>query len=297
MSDRERVWDIYPNARTDVGRLERVIVHEPGDEFKSVVDPDVWSWEGLPRQKRAAKEHADVVDVLESYGVTVHELGDPSAEMAESLFVRDVGFAIEGGLVVGKMVEETRQGEERKLTERAVDLGIPIYHTVHGPAGFEAGNLVWLDDETVAVGRSKTTTAEGIRQIRGVLDTYDIDLIEVPIFGSTESSGQTHLTLVFGMVAPDLALIYPQAVPSEFQELLSDRGIETIEVPMREQRNRVTSTVVVEPGTVLIPAGNPQTRRALAARDIEVVEMDIREISKALGGLKGLVLPLERSLP
>jgi len=290
-------WDLYPNARTEVGRLERVIVHKPGDEFKSVVDPDVWGWEGLPRQKRAAKEHDEFVAVLEEHGVTVHELGDPAVDLAESLFVRDVGFAIEGGLVVGNMVEETRHGEERQLTERAVDLGVPIYHTVHGPAGFEAGNLVWLDEETVAVGRSKTTNAEGIRQLRSVLDTYDVNLIEVPIFGSTESSGQTHLTLVFGMVAPDLALIYPQALPSEFQELLADRGIETIEVPMREQRNRVTSSVVVDPGTVLLSAGNPQTRRALEARGIEVREMDIREISKTLGGLKGLLLPLERSQP
>lgn len=291
------VWDLTPNVRSEVGRLERVLVHEPGDEFKSVVDPDAWNWEGLPRQKRAAKEHSRLVEVLEEHGVTVHRLGDADSDLAETLFVRDVGFAIEGGLVVAKMVEETRHGEERRLTERVVELGIPIYHTVHGPGGFEAGNLVWLDEETVAVGRSKTTNAEGIRQIRSVLDTYGIELVEVPIFGSTESSGQTHLTLVFGMVAPDLAVIYPQALPSEFQEMLTDRDIETIEVPMREQRNRVTSTVVVEPGTVLLSAGNPRTRDELRRRGIDVTEMDIREIGKAVGGLKGLVLPLERSLP
>lgn len=288
-------WDLAPSVRTDVGRLERVLVHEPGDEFKSVVDPSAWGWDGLPRRKRAAKEHRQLVEVLEDHGVTVHELGETPGDLAESLFVRDVGFALEGGLVVGQMVEETRQGEERRLTERAVELGIPVYHSVHGPGGFEAGNMVWLDEETVAVGRSKTTNAEGIRQIRSVLDTYGIDLVEVPIFGSTESSGQTHLSLVFGMVAPDLALVYPQAIPNEFEDLLADRGIETLEVPMREQRNRVTSSVVLEPGTVMLAAGNGHTRDALTARGLEVVEVDIRETAKAVGGLKGLVLPLERA--
>jgi N-dimethylarginine dimethylaminohydrolase len=288
------MWDIEPAVRSEHGRLRRVLVHEPGEEFKSVVDPDAWNWEGLPRRKRAAKEHAELVSELESHDVTVHRLTNPREDLAESLFVRDVGFAVEGGLVVGQMVESTRHGEERTLTETAVDLGIPIYHTVHGPGGFEAGNVVWLDDETVAVGRSRTTNAEGIRQIRSVLDTYGIELVEVPIFGSTQSSGQTHLTLVFGMVDEDLAVVYPQAVPGEFEETLADRGIETVEVPMREQRNRATSLVVVEPGTVLLAAGNPETRRGLEAHGIDVVEMNIREISKAAGGLKGLLLPLER---
>lgn len=294
MSDDADPWDLRPRVRSDVGRLDRVLVHEPGEEFKSVVDPDAWGWEGLPRRKRAAKEHAEVVEFLEANDVEVHHLGAARADLAESLFVRDVGFVIEGGLVVGRMVEETRVGEERQLTETAADLGIPIYHSVHGPGGFEAGNVVWLDEETVAVGRSKTTNDEGIRQVRSVLDTYDVDLVEVPIFGSTESSGQTHLTLVFGMVREDLALLYPQAVPTEFRELLADRGIDCIEVPMREQRNRVTS-VVVDDDAVLLAGGNPETREALADRGVDAHEVNIREIQKAGGGLKGLVLPLERS--
>lgn len=288
-------WERSPSVRSEVGRLERVLVHEPGPEFNTVVDPTAWNWDGLPRQAKAADEHAALVEELESRGVTVHELGDVSAQLAESLFVRDVSFAVEGGVCVGKMVEETRRGEERHVTERCVDLGIPIYHSVHGPGGFEAGNVVWVDEETVAIGRSRTTNAEGIRQVRTLLETYQIDVVEVPIFGSTESTGQTHLALVFSMVGPSLALVYPQAVPDEFLELLADRDIELIEVPMREQRNRATSTIVVEPGTVLLPSGNQAVRAELRDRGIDVTELPIREIKKAGGGLKGLVLPLERA--
>jgi N-dimethylarginine dimethylaminohydrolase len=284
-----------PSVRTDVGSLERVLVHEPGEELTSVVDPDAWGWRGLPRRKRAAKEHARLVETLDSNGVTVHELGAVDPDLAESMFVRDVAFAIEGGFVVGNMHEERRQGEGMRLSARAVELDVPIYHTVHGHGRFEVGNVVWLDEETVAVGRSMTTNAEGIRQVRSVLDTYGVELIEVPIFGSTESTGQTHLALVFGMVAPDLALLYPQAVPTEFRNLLDDRGVETLDVPRREQRNMATSSVVVGPGHVLLPGACPETRRALRDRGVEVTEIDIREIRKARGGLKGLVLPLERS--
>lgn len=282
-------------VRSEFGSLERVLVHEPGEEFASVVDPDAWGWDGLPRLKHATKEHAELVDVLESHGVTVHELGETDEDLAESLFVRDVGFVVEGGAVVGKMHEPIRHGEEHRLARRIVEMGIPIYHTVHGGGGFEVGNLVWLDDETVAIGRSKTTNAEGIRQVRSVLDTYGIDIVEVPIFGSTDSTGQTHLALVFGMVAPDVALLYPQAVPTEFQDLLEDRGIDVVEVPTREQRNMATSTIVLDEDTVVISAGNPETRSSLRERGFDVVELDIREIRKSGGGLKGLILPLERT--
>ncbi|WP_266082119.1 dimethylarginine dimethylaminohydrolase family protein [Haladaptatus caseinilyticus] len=288
-------WDLSPSVRTEVGRLESVLVHEPGPEFSTVVDPDEWEWGGLPRQEGAASEHGALVAELENRGVTVYRLVDAGEGLAESLFVRDVGFALEGGLIVGKMVEGTRHGEERRMSERAVELGIPIYHMVHGPGGFEAGNMVWIDEETVAIGRSRTTNDEGIRQVRTVFETFGIDVVEVPIFGSTDSTGQTHLALVFGMVAPDLSLVYPQAIPTDFQETLHDRGIETIEVPMREQRNRATSTIVVEPGEVLIPSGNPFVRNALEEQGMDVIELDIREIRKTGGGLKGLVLPLSRT--
>lgn len=290
-------WKTHPSVRTDIGTLERVLVHGPGEEFKSVIDPDTWNWDGLPRQKEAAKEHNALVTVLEENDVTIHRLDEACEGLAESMFVRDVAFAIEGGVVVGKMAEWTRRGEERRLVERVVELGMPVYHTVHGPGGFEASNVAWLDEETVAIGRSKTTNAEGIRQIRSVLDTYDIEIVEVPIFGSTESTGQTHLALVFSMIRPDLALVYPQAVPSEFLSLLVDRGIEVVEVPMREQRNRAVSTIVVKPGHVLLAAGNPITHSELTSRGIDVTELNIREIRKTGGGLKGMVLPLERSPP
>ena len=282
------------SIRSDVAPLEHALVHEPGDEFTDVVDPDAWSWNGLPRKEQAVKEHRSLVDALESHGVTIHRLGGAEAGLAESLFVQDVGFVIGGGMVVGNMHQTIREGEERRLTEWAVGMDLPVYHTVHGPGRFEVGNVVWLDDETIAVGRSMTTNAEGIRQIRSVLETYGIDLVEVPIFGSTESTGQTHLALVFGMIDEDLALVYPQAVPTDFLDLLDARGIETIAVPRREQRLMATSAVVLDPGHALIAGGCRQTVQALRERGVSVTTIDIREIRKTVGGLKGLVLPLQR---
>jgi len=282
------------SVRSEIAPLEHALVHEPGSEFTQVVDPDAWGWRGLPRLEQACKEHRALVDALEDAGVTVHELAGAGDGLANSLFVHDVGFVIEGGAVIGNMANQIRQGEEQLLTERLVEFGVPIYHTVHGPGWFEAGNVVWLDEETVAVGRSMTTNGEGIDQVRTVLETYGIELIEVPIFGSTESTGQTHLALVFGMVGSDIALVYPPAVPSEFIQLLHDRGIEPVSVPRREQRIMATSTVVLQPGTVLIGGGCRETTDALEDHGITAIEIDIREIRKAVGGLKGLVLPLER---
>lgn len=290
------VWDLEPSVRSEYGSLEQVLTYEPGEELKSVVDPEAWNWDGLPRQEKAAKEHRSLVDELESHGVDVLSLETVNENLAESMFVRDVGFAINGGMIIGKMVEETRHGEERQLSERTIELGAPIYHSVHGTGGFEAGNMVWINQDTVAIGQSQTTNAAGIRQVRTVLETFEVEVIEVPIFGSTESTGQTHLSLVFSMVGPELALVYSEAVPPEFLDTLHNHGIETISVPMREQRNRATSTIVVNPRTVLLPSGNHAVRAALNQHDFHVIELGFREIRKTGGGLKGLILPLSRTV-
>ncbi|TKX76579.1 amidinotransferase, partial [Halorubrum sp. SD626R] len=41
------IWGLEPSARSEYGSLEQALVHEPGDEFNSVVDPDAWNWDGL----------------------------------------------------------------------------------------------------------------------------------------------------------------------------------------------------------------------------------------------------------
>ena len=55
-----------------------------------------------------------------------------------------------------------------------------------------------------------------------------------------------------------------------------------------------TSAVVLDPGHALIAGGCRQTVQALRERGVSVTTIDIREIRKTVGGLKGLVLPLQR---
>jgi N-dimethylarginine dimethylaminohydrolase len=46
---------------------------------------------------------------------------------------------------------------------------------------------------------------------------------------------------------------------------------------------------------VLRPSGTPRVRASLREFGMDVTELDVREVRKTGGGLKGLVLPLERA--
>ena len=51
---------------------------------------------------------------------------------------------------------------------------MPIAGAIEPPGRLEGGDVVWLDERTVAVGRGYRTNDEGIRQYRAILgDTID----------------------------------------------------------------------------------------------------------------------------
>lgn len=55
-----------------------------------------------------------------------------------------------------------------------------------------------------------------------------------------------------------------------------------------------TNIIALEPGKVIMAAGNPRTARALRKEKIEVIEVDLSEFRKSGVGPRCLTLPLIR---
>ena len=53
--------------------------------------------------------------------------------------------------------------------EQLEDLGIPIVGRLEAPATADGGDMFWLDDDTVAIGRSYRTNEAAVDQMRGIL--------------------------------------------------------------------------------------------------------------------------------
>src|SRR5207244_1038759 len=74
-----------------------------------------------------------------------------------------------------------RAGEPAAQKAPLRKLGMPIADEITEPGCLEGGDVVWLDERTIAVGRGYRTNDEGILQLRAILADSIDELIVVPL--------------------------------------------------------------------------------------------------------------------
>jgi N-dimethylarginine dimethylaminohydrolase len=156
--------------------------------------------------------------------------------------------------------------------------------------------LIWLDEQTVAVGRGYRTNADGIVQLRALLGDR-VEVVEVPLPHWSGPEDVMHLMSLISPLDSDLALVYSRLLPVPFREWLLERGFRLIEVPPDEFASMGTNVLALGPRRCLMLACNPATRRAIEQAGCEVLEYEGAEISvKGAGGPTCLTRPLARGV-
>jgi N-dimethylarginine dimethylaminohydrolase len=194
------------------------------------------------------------------------------------------------------MGKSARRGEPAAQGALFESLGLPVLGTIEPPGTLEGGDVVWLDGQTMAVGRGYRTNDEGIRQLCELLgDTLD-ELVEVPSPHWKGPDDVFHLMSILSPIAPDLALVYSPLMPVPFREFLLERGFRLVEVPDDEFDTQGCNSLALGPRRCVLPAGNPVTRGRLEKAGVEVIVFEGNEICvKGSGGPTCLTRPLVRS--
>ena len=288
---------------SEVDRLARVAVKHPRDAF---VDQQTIArqWQELrftaaPDLDVASREHDQLVAALSAAGAQVHLLPRDETTTLDSIYVRDASIVCERGLILCRMGKSQRV-EEPAAQERAAIAGhVPatICGRIEAPGRLEGGDVIWLDRQTLVVGRGYRTNADGIRQLRGLIGSR-VEIVEVPL---PHWQGQQHVMHLMSLISPidhGMAVVYSRLLPVPFREWLVDRGIHLVEVPDEEFDSMGTNVLALAPRRCLMLAGNPRTRAALERAGADVIEYEGTEISvKGGGGPTCLTRPLERSPP
>jgi N-dimethylarginine dimethylaminohydrolase len=285
---------------SEVDRLTRVAVKHPRDAF--IDDATIArQWQDLrftapPDLARASSEHDRFVEALRTAGATVHLLPRDETTTLDSIYVRDASIVCGRGLILCRMGKPQRAAEPA-AQERALDgRHMPVCGRIEPPGRVEGGDVVWLDSRTFVVGRGYRTNAEGIGQLRTILDR-DIEVVEVPLPHWRGQHDVMHLMSLISPVDHDLAVVYSRLLPVPFHEWLLNRGIRLVEVPDEEFDTMGTNVLALAPRRCLMLTGNPRTRAALERAGAEVVEYEGTEISvKGAGGPTCLTRPLERTV-
>ncbi|MBI2304058.1 MAG: hypothetical protein HYU86_04865 [Chloroflexi bacterium] len=294
LSELERVWGRRWGAMSDIGKIHMIMVSRPdGRELQPNIvgieekDKEFFGLgEEIPDLERLQQQFDRFVAILQEEGIEVVDLNLPAQVKGAYLpfpqgirGVRDL-VILNGGAIIPRLGVAPKRGCEIYWARRLLELGCPILYTVHGTGCFEGGNVCWIDSKHVLVGISVRTNPEGLRQVEPIFKMAGVEEVH-PVFLSSylgESLGyQHHLDVVFGMVDRNLAVVFPPGIDWVTLEYLRRRGVKLIEVPHEEMLNAACNCLAVEPGRVIIPAGNPRTAEALAKEGVTVIEVDLSQ--------------------
>jgi arginine deiminase len=283
-------------CRSNTGRLREAVVKRPRDAFSSqaIVDAE-WAslgYSSAPDLMQADAEFDALLDILRAEGVRLHFLPADGATDLDSLYTHDPVTAVGGGLVLCRMGKTSRRGEPGAVERFARQEGLPVVGRIQAPGLLEGGDIVWLDQETVAVGVGYRSNEEGARQLS---ELANVQVIRVPLPHWNGPSDVLHLMSLLSPVSASLAVVYRRLLPVTFLQELAARGIGLVDVPDQEFETLGCNVLALAPGRCLVLEGNPVTACRLRESGCSVLSFRGAEIAlKGLGGPTCLTRPTHR---
>ncbi|MGC1119649.1 MAG: arginine deiminase family protein [Candidatus Methanofastidiosia archaeon] len=285
---------------SEVGRIKQIVLRRPEQAFVSQEKVDA-QWRDLayterPSYSKAVSEYNYFVSLIRDRDSDIHFLPAADELTLDSLYVRDALILCPGGVILCNMGKSQRRYEPIVAGSFLELMDIPVLGSITGNGCIEGGDVVWLDGNTVAVGRTYRTNDEGINQFKSFLN--DVDVISVPLPHYKGPSDVFHLMSILSPIDYDLAVVYSPLMPIPFREFLIERGIQLIDVPDHEFETMGCNILAVAPRKCIMLKGNPKTNHLLQQAGVQVSEYLGQEISiKGQGGPTCLTRPLVREPP
>jgi len=286
-------------CQSEYGTLQSVFIKNVVDAF---VDQSTISKEwkelnflGEPDFKIAQSEYLLFEKLLQTNHTEIKKFEENASVTMDSIYCRDASIATDKGMILCTMGKAGRMNEPAAVEKMYRELGVPILGRIEAPGSVEGGDVAWLDQHTLAIGRTYRTNAEGIRQMRALLAPSGVDVLEVQLPHYKGPSDVFHLMSIFSPVAKDLAVVYSPLMPIVFREELITRGFQLVEVPDPEFESMGCNVLAIGPRQCIMVKGNETTKARLLQAGCTVLEYEGQEISyKGGGGPTCLTRPLWR---
>lgn len=250
--------------------------------------------------------------------------------MPNLYFTRDPFATIGEGVSIHKMFTVTRNRET--LFAKYIFNCNPLYKGTKllydrtEKYSLEGGDILVLNDETVAVGISQRTNPNAIEKFASLLLAEDSTFKKVLAIDIPKTRAFMHLDTVFTMVDYDKFTIHPN-IKSDISVYVLQRGDDgKIEIAegkgsledilkkalnldsvklikcggnsiidaSREQWNDGSNTLCIAPGEVIVYSRNYVTNKVLQQEGIKTYIMPSSELSRGRGGPRCMSMPLIR---
>ncbi|MDB9884298.1 arginine deiminase family protein [Candidatus Marinimicrobia bacterium] len=282
-----------------VGEIKRVLVKHPKDAYQNQLKIDAQSkklnYLSKPAYKKSTSDYEQLINFFKKNNIEIHYLPMDENTSLDSIYTHDPCVVTNSGVILSNMGKIDRQTETKAIASYFSSINVPILGQIRSPGKLEGGDVVWIDERTVAVGEGYRTNAEGISQFKSLLNSEVDNVITVPLPHWTGPADCLHLMSNVSPIDSDLYLVYSKLLPVSFREYLLGRGIKLIEVPDEEYNSMGCNVLAISPRNVIMINNNPITQQRLEAENVQVYTYDGSEISiKGSGGPTCLTRPFMR---
>ncbi|MDO5725042.1 MAG: arginine deiminase [Tissierellia bacterium] len=254
--------------------------------------------------------------------------------MPNLLFTRDPFASVGNGIVLNKMYTITRSRETiyadyifNYHPEYSKDID-RLYDRTE-PFSIEGGDVLNLNENTLAVGISQRTEADAIEVLaKNIFYESDSHINTILAFDIPERRAFMHLDTVFTQIDYDKFTVHPGILgtlrvfeltrsktsdPEELNIIEIEDTLENIlskyldtKVELilcgggdriaaeREQWNDGSNTLCISPGKIIVYERNDVTNKLLRDKGLDVIEMPSGELSRGRGGPRCMSMPLIR---
>jgi N-dimethylarginine dimethylaminohydrolase len=287
-------------AHSETGKIQLLFIKKAAAAFKDdATIEQQWKqlrYGGRPDLRKAVREYESFESVLKKYAEKILYLPPGDNVTMDSIYCRDAAIATNKGMILCNMGKAARAGEPGALQRALAENDIPVLGAIKAPGTIEGGDVVWLDEKTLAVGHSYRTNQEGIKQLQAMLAPMGVEVVVAELPHYKGPADVFHLMSILSPVDQDLALVYSPWMPIAFRNDLIEKNYDLIEVPGDEFELMGCNVLALAPRTCLMVAGHPKTRSLLEKAGCEVLEYPGDEISmKGGGGPTCLTRPVWRT--
>lgn len=279
--DMKSLWGDW-GVSSEVNKLSDVIMRRPGKEIENF-DWQAARFKAPISISKFRMQHDALAQIYRDNGINVHYVREQRTDRPNALFCRDLLLMTPEGAIVTRPAMEARRGEEKYMAQALAELGVPIIRTICGNATFEGAMALWIDRHTVVLASGVRTNRSGYEMVESELRRMGVtDIISMQI-----PYGHAHIDGLLNMASNDVAMIHASQVPYDVCNALKRKGIKLLECPSRIEAKEsfAINFVAIEPGVIVMPAGNPRSQELLENNNITVIPVEMDEIMKGFGAI------------
>ena len=281
-----------------VKQIRRILLKHPQDAFidQNTINRQYseLNYSKAPNFDIACKDYNLFLELIKSFGPEIHFLPASNTSI-DSIYTHDPCIITNGGVVLSNMGKKQRSNEPSEIEKYFKSIGVPILGHIKGPGNLEGGDIIWIDERTVAIGEGYRTNVQGIIQFKHLLGDLVDTVIPVPLPHWAGPKECLHLMSNISPIDHNLYLVYSRLLSVSFRKYLLNRKIQLIEVPDEEYVSMGCNVLAMGNRKVIMIEGNPITQNKLEKEGVEVHTYDGTEISlKGSGGPTCLTRPFLR---